>query len=73
MSKIKDESVVFLSGFMVIKNDLSVVRRIDLSSSDIFIKFTFGIDINDFTIPLVSEKQAGFTTTSINLEIRRII
>jgi hypothetical protein len=69
MSKIKDKSVVFLSSFMVIENDLSVVRRIDLSSSDIFIEFAFGVDVDDFTIPLISEKETGLPTTGIDLKV----
>lgn len=42
---------------MVVKYDLCVVRRVDLSSSDVFVKFAFGIYVNDLTISFVSEKK----------------
>ncbi len=58
---------------MVIKNDLGIVRRVNLSSGYVFIKLTFGVYINDFTVPFVSEKKAGFSAPSVDLEIGRIV
>ncbi len=58
---------------MVVENNLSVVRRIDLSSCYIFIEFAFGININDFTIPFVSEKKARLSTSGIYLEVWWIV
>jgi hypothetical protein len=43
---------------MIIKNDLGVIGRVHLSSSYVFIELTFGVYVNDFTVPFVSEKKA---------------
>lgn len=58
---------------MIIEHNLRIIRRIDLSPGNIFIKLNVWIYIDDFSITLVSEQETWFTTSSIDLEVGGVV
>lgn len=54
---------------MVVENNLGVIRGIDFTASYILVKFTFGVDIDDFTISFISKKKARLSAAGVNFEV----
>lgn len=58
---------------MIIKYYLGIVTRNNFNSLYILVLFDIWVDINDFSISFISEKETWFTTAGIHFKVRAII
>ena len=67
------KSSVFLTSLMVVEHNLSIMRRMHLSSCYILVLLNIRVYIYYFSIPLISKQKTGLAASRVYFKVRTVV